>query len=301
MNGTRKYLIWEIIAGIFVVFAAVCIIVAYNVSISLHVHDYGIEGDNAFREKNYFRAKEYLMQAENIDSDKVTNCNYQMMLEYCNTRQLDKAKELLYRLDDKQKDVFGDKIFRMYLENNQLYDNMEDLFRTVSEQESEKMRRKLEEAKYEKAVKAYKEGFYSDAEKLFGQVEDDYKEKNSYLKKISKMQNKISEIVDVQLISMAGSQVQNERLFFVTSKEDALKIIKDEEEDHYYKLHLFTVLSKSKEKMKIKSVLDGKKQTAIVVEDDGYYEIWCNDRRYFINTSEEWEVKQIMNSLETLY
>lgn len=301
MNGTRKYLIWEIIAGIFVVFAAVCIIVAYNVSISLHVHDYGIEGDNAFREKNYFRAKEYLMQAENIDSDKVTNCNYQMMLEYCNTRQLDKAKELLYRLDDKQKDVFGDKIFRMYLENNQLYDNMEDLFRTVSEQESEKMRRKLEEAKYEKAVKAYKEGFYSDAEKLFGQVEDDYKEKNSYLKKISKMQNKISEIVDVQLISMAGSQVQNERLFFVTSKEDALKIIKDEEEDHYYKLHLFTVLSKSKEKMKIKSVLDGKKQTAIVVEDDGYYEIWCNDRRYFINTSEEWRVRPIMNSLETLY
>ena len=122
MNGIRKYLIW-VIAGIFVVFAAVCIIVAYNVGISLHMHDYGIEGDKALQEENYFRAEEYFERARNVDSDKNTKCQYQMAVEYCNTGQLDKAEELLYSLDGKQKDVLGDMIFRMYLEKDQLYDH----------------------------------------------------------------------------------------------------------------------------------------------------------------------------------
>lgn len=275
VNGIRKYLIW-VIAGIFVVFAAVCIIVAYNVGISLHMHDYGIEGDKALQEENYFRAEEYFERARNVDSDKNTKCQYQMAVEYCNTGQLDKAEELLYSLDGKQKDVIEDMIFRMYLEKDQLYD-AEGLFRKVSKQMSEKMRRKLEEVKYEKAVKAYKEGFYSDAEKLLGEIEDNYKGKKNYMKKISKIQNKISKITNRKLISVSGNtNVRNDTLLFITSEEDALEEIKKAEEKQYT-IHLFTILSKEKKKMQAKSIYDGNiKQISIEEKHDVIYTIGYN-------------------------
>lgn len=276
VNGIRKHLIWEIIAGVFVVFAVICTIVAYNVGISLHMHDYEIEGDKALQEENYFRAEEYFERARNVDSDKNTKCQYQMAVEYCNTGQLDKAEELLYSLDGKQKDVLGDMIFRMYLEKNQLYE-ANDLLGEVSKQMSEKMRRKLEEAKYEKAVKAYKEGFYSDAEKLLGEIEDNYKEKNNYMKKISKIQNKISKITNRKLISVSGNtNVRNDTLLFITSEEDALEEIKKAEEKQYT-IHLFTILSKEKKKMQAKSIYDGNiKQISIEEKYDAIYTIGYN-------------------------